>query len=334
LKVSIVIPCYNAQKWLHETLLSAESQRSEEYDLEIIVVDDGSIDQSVEIIKQKFPDVVLIQTPNQGASRARNTGTAVAVGEFIQYLDADDLLAPQKIAKQLDILEKTGADVAYGDWLRLKEDKNGIYHTDEIVSREIKGQPEIELFTDFWCPPAVYLYRRSIIESFDGWNERLPIIQDARFALDCALHGADFVYCSDIMASYRDHIGNSLSKRNPIAFVRDILNNTVEVHEWWMQHGNLTEKHKLALIQGYAHVARSSFESDRATFTRAYTALKALAPNYKPQYPPHLRIASQLFGYPNAEFVAMWYHRLVISFRNQLSGNTKGFSLIIKKLKY
>ena len=171
------------------------------------------------------------------------------------------------------------------------------------------GEPEIELFTDFWCPPAAYLFRRRLIDQVGGWNERLPVIQDARFALDCALHGATFVYCSGVMARYRVHRATSLSRRDPIAFVRDCLRNGLEIEQWWMAHGGLSPTRRAALVKVYGHVARASFERDRETFEVARERLDELHPGYVPAHPRHLAVASRVLGYRRAEAVAVWYRR-------------------------
>ena len=97
-KISVIIPCYNAANWIAEALQSVVRQGLA--DLEVIVVDDGSTDESVKIAEKDFPFARLIKTENQGASKARNLGTRASTGEFIQYLDSDDLLLPQKFHNQ------------------------------------------------------------------------------------------------------------------------------------------------------------------------------------------------------------------------------------------
>lgn len=103
--VSILIPVYNAERWVAETLESvlAQTWRYKE----VIVVDDGSKDASVEIIKRyEASNVKIIKQNNSGASVARNTALKEAQGDFIQYLDADDLLSPNKIESQIRVLEQ------------------------------------------------------------------------------------------------------------------------------------------------------------------------------------------------------------------------------------
>src|SRR5919199_5243439 len=98
--VSILIPAYNAQQWITDTIESALAQTWPKK--EIIIVDDGSSDQTLQIVKQFASKTVLIVTQaNHGASVARNTAFSLCQGDYIQWLDADDLLAPDKIEKQV-----------------------------------------------------------------------------------------------------------------------------------------------------------------------------------------------------------------------------------------
>jgi glycosyltransferase involved in cell wall biosynthesis len=306
--VSVIIPCFNAEAWILDTLRSVADQGVT--DVEIVVVDDGSTDASASIVQREFEGVVLVRTSNLGASHARNLGTEKARGSFFQYLDADDLLAPGKLRVQLDALEATNGDVAYGGWQELHGRTSGGSFPGRVVDRQIEGEPELALFSDFWCPPAAYLFRREVVERVGGWNEKLPIIQDARFALDCALQGARFVYCPGVMAHYRVHPSSSLSGRDPIAFVRDCLRNANEVEAWWMERGGLSPKRRGALVKVYSYVARASFERDRPTFEGAYRRLEILSPGYVPTDPWHLAAAAHVLGYRRAEAVAVWYRRM------------------------
>lgn len=111
--VSIVVPCYNAERFLVETLDSAFAQTYPH--TEIIVIDDGSTDGTAELIRSYGGRVNAEFGPNRGASAARNRGTALARGEFIQYLDADDQLLSDAIERRVAALQETGADVAYSD---------------------------------------------------------------------------------------------------------------------------------------------------------------------------------------------------------------------------
>lgn len=101
--VSILIPAYNAERWINDTLQSAVGQTWPRK--EIIVVDDGSTDRTAETVLRFAPSGVrLVSTPNRGAAAARNHALELSRGEYIQWLDADDLLAPDKIERQLGAL--------------------------------------------------------------------------------------------------------------------------------------------------------------------------------------------------------------------------------------
>ena len=104
--VSILIPAYNAEEWLAETLRSAVAQTWPRK--EIILVDDGSRDGTLAVARQfASRDVCVVTQQNQGAAAARNRALSLSQGDYIQWLDADDLLGLDKIAQQLDALEAT-----------------------------------------------------------------------------------------------------------------------------------------------------------------------------------------------------------------------------------
>lgn len=111
--VSIVVPVYNAEKYILETIASVQAQEYENW--ELILVDDQSSDRSGEVVTgylEQNPDGrvrLLVQPENGGAARARNAGMAAAKGRYIAFLDADDKWEPNKLSRQLDYMEETGA---------------------------------------------------------------------------------------------------------------------------------------------------------------------------------------------------------------------------------
>jgi glycosyltransferase involved in cell wall biosynthesis len=102
--VSILIPAYNAEAWIADTLRSALAQTWPH--IEIIVVDDGSTDRTLSIVKNFEPKGVIVVTEkNRGVCAARNKAYGISRGDYIQWLDADDLLSPSKIAKQMEVMQ-------------------------------------------------------------------------------------------------------------------------------------------------------------------------------------------------------------------------------------
>ena len=189
--VSIIIPAYNAAATLPATLQSALIQEDDSFKLEIIVVNDGSTDQSRVILENYCKTCTIITTENHGVSAARTTGLEHAEGNYIQYLDSDDLLMPGKIKQQLKALIDSQANVAYGDWQKFSQQGEGIIIT-ETITKQIGADAELDIFNNFWCPPAVLLFSRKITDQLI-WKSNLPVIQDARYLLDAASVGK-FVY--------------------------------------------------------------------------------------------------------------------------------------------
>ncbi|RYX82911.1 glycosyltransferase family 2 protein, partial [bacterium] len=116
--VSIIIPVYNAALFLAETITSTLKQSYRNF--EIILIDDGSSDNSYNIAKQfNDPKITVVKQANKGASAARNHGISLATGDYIQFLDADDFLHPQKIEQQIDTLKNySDLHLIGGTWQR------------------------------------------------------------------------------------------------------------------------------------------------------------------------------------------------------------------------
>jgi glycosyltransferase involved in cell wall biosynthesis len=102
-KVTVVIPAYNAELWLRDALNSAVAQSYPAH--EIIVVDDGSIDRTEEVAHSFGEKIIYIKQPNQGVSAARNTAIRAATGDWIAFLDSDDVILPEKLERQVGVIE-------------------------------------------------------------------------------------------------------------------------------------------------------------------------------------------------------------------------------------
>ena len=307
--VSVIIPCWNADAWLAETLTSALAQSG--VALEIIVVDDGSTDQSLAVIDAVGGSAVrLIRQDHRGVSHARNAGTDAASGVFVQYLDADDVLMPGTLAARVKVLIESDAEVAYCDWVRWERSADGTFASGAAVARTLGPRPDTDLLTDFWWPPGALLYRRTLMDRGLRWNERLPIIQDARFQLDAALAGARFVHVPGIGLKYRVHGAGSLSRKDPVSFDADCFRNAAELHDAWQRDGSLDRERSRALVKVYGRLARVFFAIDRDRFHEVLSRLKTLDPQYVPPGPPAFRRLTQLVGYPASEHVASWWRTL------------------------
>lgn len=298
--VSVVIPCYNASRFLDETIASVQKQSG--VDWELIVVDDGSTDTSRDLItawQLRLGDRLRSHFgPNRGVSAARNKGTVMARGDFIQYLDSDDLLRPSTLKHRVQALAQ-GADVAYCDWQKLVENADGNYHPGEVVARKIEdvhARCEIALFTNFWAPPAALMYRRAVVDKIGGWNLTLPVIQDARFLLDAALVGAQFVYLPGTGADYRVPSGNSLSTRDPMRFVLDCFHNACQVEDIWRARGGLDKEQCKALADCYDYTARTLLQGDYPEFQKNIKRLYGVQPGFRATLPKLAAVLAKTVG--------------------------------------
>lgn len=199
--VSIIIPCFNSERWLKESIESCLNQTYAP--VEVIVIDDGSTDASLEIIK-RYGDKIRWETgPNRGANYARNRGFALSKGDYIQYLDADDLLLPEKIAHQLNYLEETGADVVCSDYQRIKYLPDGTQVTVTRICGPQDDFLEFLLLCKRWMQTANPLFKRAVIEASGGWDETLKAAQDVDLHRAIAINGAKFVYLPGIYMMHR-----------------------------------------------------------------------------------------------------------------------------------
>ena len=299
--VSIVIPCFNGAATLRETVESALGQSHA--CKEIIVIDDGSTDGSAEVIRA-FDDAVRAEFwPNRGASAARSRGTEIARGAFIQYLDADDLLAPDALERRVAALAATGGDVAYADWQRLVQQGDGAFVPGERVVRTMEpvdGDRQVACAATFWAPPAALLYRRRIVDAIGGWHPGLPVIQDARFLFDAARAGARFMHVPGIGAYYRVQGNDSLSRRDNRAFVMDVYRNACEIQALWEQDGALSAARRQALAGIFDYVSRSLFQWGAPEVDDAFARRRALRRPGEWRYPEVAFALSRLVGAPAA----------------------------------
>ena len=300
--VSVVVPCYNAAAWIAETLESAFSQ---DYSpLQVVVVDDGSTDDTRTVVSRFEDRLELLVGEHAGASRARNLGTEAARGHYLQYLDADDLLAPGSIAARVRALELSGADVAYSGWQRFRDGEAGRQLLD-LVDRDIDewgSDAELAVVSGFWAPPAALTYRREMVDAIGAWNERLPIVQDARFLFDAAHNGARFVRVAGVGGLHRVSV-DSLSRNDHLAFIRDVYANAVEIEALWSRGSALTKPRKVGLAAVYDYLARTLLTQEPELFRDAVRRRRRLDPGARFTYGDAASMLARVVGQGGARWL-------------------------------
>jgi glycosyltransferase involved in cell wall biosynthesis len=212
--VSILIPCYNAERWIAQTLESVLCQTYR--DLEVIVVDDGSTDGTVEVVRSYVnKGVRVIRQSNSGASAARNVAFRESSGAFIQFLDADDLISPNKIGSQLERLLAQPNAVAMCQWGRFVDDH---LHVSLDPSSCWNDLSPVDWLVETWkygagmLFPAMWLLPRAVVTRAGLWREDLSLNDDGEFFTRVVLASTGVLFCPAGTAFYRSGIVGSLSR--------------------------------------------------------------------------------------------------------------------------
>jgi glycosyltransferase involved in cell wall biosynthesis len=221
--VSILIPAYNAEAWISETLRSAIAQTWDRK--EIIVVDDGSKDQTLAVARKFESDCLKVFTQkNQGAAAARNKAFSLSKGDYIQWLDADDLIGPDKIEKQMEALgdSPNKSILLSGSWGRfLHRPHRASFVPTALWSDLSKAEWLIrKMGHDVYMQTASWLVSRELTEAAGPWDTRLLGDDDGEYFCRVLLasEGVRFVpeakvYYRASGASSLSYIGNSDKKR-------------------------------------------------------------------------------------------------------------------------
>ncbi|MCU0422052.1 MAG: glycosyltransferase family 2 protein [Bacteroidia bacterium] len=267
--VSVIVPCYNVQGFVKETVdrLMLQSYKH----LQVILVDDGSTDNTYQILcelKAAYNNIELIKSKNAGLSSARNKGIQAAKGKYIQFLDADDMLHNQKIEAHVKFLEQhPSIDLVYSDTLFFDHNHPEIFYKNihltqqqwmpmisgngkEVLPHLVKGN----IFTV--CSPLV---RYALFEKNIGFNTNFFALEDYEFWLRCAINGATFQYDNNSMAiSYVRVHPKSMSKNLTLMYthasmIRLYINSHLPEFKLRLINGLYNLKMNIAIIKkGYA----------------------------------------------------------------------------------
>lgn len=197
--VSIVIPCYNGEDYVRQAIQSALDQTYK--NTEVIVIDDGSTDRSLDVIRS-FGNAILIKSGGRcGACSARNLGLELANGELIQFLDADDLLHPEKLTRQVPLAVTRTADVIY-----CKTEVQWIGRCQErtfVDSDDCKGKDPVLFALRAQIGTQAPIHWKSTLHLIGGFREHLPCAQEYDLHLRLACAGTTFQYLPELLVTER-----------------------------------------------------------------------------------------------------------------------------------
>ena len=233
--VSVLIPCFNSGQYIAETLNSVISQTYGAW--ECIVVDDHSSDNSVEVIKSFVENnpsrIKFYSNQRKGACAARNLAFEKSQGEYIQYLDADDIISPNKLKCQIELLINNPNHVAVCNTWHFLNFINYAYNTDKeyIYSSNDPADFLINLWGGYGKPHFVqtnaWLTPKSLIEIAGVWNEKLMKDQDGEFFTRVILNSEGIIYSPEAKNFYRKHhSGTNIASIKKRAHIKSIFEAT------------------------------------------------------------------------------------------------------------
>jgi len=208
LKISIIIPAYNAARYVREAVDSALRQTYP--DVEVVVVDDGSADGTKQVLAPyiKKKQIRYVYQKNKGLAGARNTGIRNSSGEYVAFLDADDLFLPEKVEGQVEVFEANQSyAVCYSDLLHFDEGGRSYRHRYKYPSGDIL-EP---LLHKQFINPLTVMARRKLFDKYGYFDEKLRRSEDWDLWLRWAQAGVKFYYLDRPLAKYRIRSVGNLS---------------------------------------------------------------------------------------------------------------------------
>lgn len=338
--VSIIIPCFNAEKWLKEALDSCLNQTYQ--NIEIVIVDDGSTDNSLEIIKsykEQFADKVVYESqPNSGSNPARNKGFSISKGKYILYMDADDYILPERIEKQVRCFQETGADVVFSSVRSQKHLANGTLVLGDPSDERyyVEGDDILECLIT--CRRFAHtlspIFTRAVVEQNGGWDEAVKCSQDRDFLLTVAIRGAQFVFLPGCYSVYRQYENEkrvsaiSLRKRADSSLMRLRKVETLLIEQ------NKFEQYRNALANAYFRnaILYATYCSPK-TYFQMLKKVKSLNPDFQPDFSllpsPAYQKLNQFLGFFTAGLFYK-YLKNVVSQTKKVLGKQNSLNLLEK----
>ncbi len=275
--VSVLIPCYNTERYIGETLESVLSQTWR--NIEVIVVNDGSKDDSVsEIERFRSSRIQLYHQENRGQTAALNSCLKYTKGEFIQYLDADDLISKDKIALQVTRLAESLDCVASAEWGRFYNTPEEAKFDSEEVWQDLDPIEWLALSRQEGLGmmfPAQWLIPKQIVEHVGAWREELTLNNDAEYFTRILLAARQVLFCSGARCYYRSGLAGSLSgRKSPKAWASQMR--VTELCQEYVMTREDSDRVRRGFSLSWQHIAHAAYPYDRRLAEEALRRAYAL----------------------------------------------------------
>ena len=230
--VSVVVPMYQAGPWIGETLASVDAQTYPIH--ECIVVDDGSTDDGPDVVagfgERSRCTVRMVAQANAGVSAARNAGLEMATGDLVALLDADDLWHPDKLSRQVDRLERTGAVASITGYAQFDSESRRVTGVVSFRRPERALRRWLAMEGSGLCLASSGLVRRTAIQQVGLFDDRVSICEDLEFMVRLRQLGALAVEPA-ILVGYRTHGGQAHRQLDRLAANTEVLFDEVILSE-------------------------------------------------------------------------------------------------------
>jgi glycosyltransferase involved in cell wall biosynthesis len=303
--VSILIPCHNGERFVAQAIESALAQSWPEK--EVLVVDDGSTDCSLDVIRSFGSRICWESGPNRGANAARNRLLELAGGDWLQYLDADDYLMPDKVARQMEcVAAHSSTDVIYSPVVL--EHWSPMEARREALPIPRPRDPWILLARWYLPQTGASLWRRQAILDVGGWKVDQPCCQEHELYLRLLMADKKFTYCDHANAVYRQWSDATVCRRD----VPEVRRRRLEIEEkaevFLRANGALSSERLHAINLARFEIARSEWQVDEAfsgdVAERIYATEPGFVPDNTPSAPLRYRIALRVLGFRWTERLA------------------------------
>lgn len=303
MKITIGIPVYNCERWIGETIRSALDQTWP--DKEVLVIDDGSTDGTVDICRAFGGEIRFISQGKRGGNAARNHALRLAAGEWIQFLDADDYLRPEKIAKQLATGATTDSDVVCSPVVFEK------WEEDRIVNRvpQVFENP-IDWFSNWirWNMPQTggCLWRKESLLKIGGWNESFTCNQEYELYFRAFKSGMRFKFVDVPEAVYRLWSEDTVCRKDKSSVIKGKTELLRQFLDWLRSTGNFRPEYKRLAGVACFEMARTLAARDLWQAEQYYSARRneGLISVDGPAAPWKYRFALTFLGFSAAEQLA------------------------------
>lgn len=258
MKISVIIPCYNVEAFIAECIDSVLRQTYE--DTEVLCIDNNSSDRTWEILSsyaEKYPQKIRIaRETKQGAPAARNLGISLSAGEWLQFLDADDILKPGKITHQVELIRtlKPEPDVIVAAIQKKYVDNRIVdieLYTQDIWRSMIKGRAG---------STCSNLYRKKAVAEAGGWDENKRSSQEAYFLFEILKKKKQIVFDTLPLTLVRERLQGSITSTDKAGNWERYIQLRIEIWEYLKKEGLLTNEVETSLKQ-------SLFDSIRSLYT-------------------------------------------------------------------